>query len=128
MKDLMKYKEFLGSVHFNSEDEVFYGKIEEIDDLISFEGKTVPELKKSFNRAVDDYVVLCNENNKELYKSYKGSFNIRIPPELHRKAVRKSILEGLSLNQFVQKAIEKEIEQKKIIHQRKASPTADITV
>ncbi|HHT9147108.1 MAG TPA: YlcI/YnfO family protein [Candidatus Wunengus sp. YC61] len=42
-------------------------------------------------------------------RSYKGSFNVRISPEMHRKAVEKAIKKGLSLNQFVQKAIEKEL-------------------
>ena len=48
MKDYMVFKDFIGSVHYNSSDEVFYGKIEEIDDLVTFEGKSVNELKKSF--------------------------------------------------------------------------------
>ncbi len=56
MKDLLKYKEFIGSVHFDSDDETFYGKIEGINDLVTFEGNTVQELKKAFHEAVDDYL------------------------------------------------------------------------
>ena len=44
MKDVITYKGFLGSVHFASEDRVFYGKIAGIDDLITFEGETVDQL------------------------------------------------------------------------------------
>ncbi|MBT3749801.1 MAG: type II toxin-antitoxin system HicB family antitoxin [Bacteroidetes bacterium] len=105
MKDLMKYKEYLASVHFSAEDEVFYGKIEGVEDLISFEGQDVQELKSSFHEAVDDYEELCSKTGKKKEKTYKGSFNIRVKPELHRLAARKSIELGISLNQLVEKAV-----------------------
>jgi predicted HicB family RNase H-like nuclease len=44
----MIYKEFIGSVHYSTEDGVFFGKIEGIDDLISFEESSVKELKCAF--------------------------------------------------------------------------------
>ncbi|TGK12897.1 type II toxin-antitoxin system HicB family antitoxin [Leptospira fletcheri] len=109
MKDILNYKDFIGSVHYSDEDETFYGKLEEIDDLVTFEGKSVSELKKSFKDSVDDYISVCEKLKKPLFKSFRGTFNVRINPELHRKAVRKSLVLGISLNQFVQSAIEKEI-------------------
>lgn len=112
MKDVIKYKDHLGSVHFNSEDRVFYGKIEGIDDLVSFEGQSVDELISAFHEAVEDYVTLCRETDKPLQKSYKGSFNVRIDPELHKKAALLSSSIGLSLNQIVESAIKKYIEEK----------------
>lgn len=105
MKDVIKYKDYYGTVHFSAEDEVFYGKIEGIDDLISFEGKDVQELKNSFHEAVDDYEALCELTGKQREKTYKGSFNIRVKPELHRMAARKAIEMGISLNQFVEMAM-----------------------
>lgn len=109
MKDVLQYKDFLGSVHFAAEDEVFYGKIEGIDDLISFEGDTVADLKKSFQEVVDDYCALCAETGREIEKSYKGSFNIRISPEIHRKAKLLAVMRGISLNQLIQQAVEREV-------------------
>ena len=109
MKDILKHKDFIGSVHFNSDDEVFYGKIEGINDLITFEGKSVKELLSSFKEAVDDYIHLCKAHKKPIYKSYKGSFNVRISPALHRKAIEKALSLGIPLNQLVQKAIENEV-------------------
>ena len=109
MKDVLTYKDFIGSVHFSAEDEVFFGKIEGINDLITFEGTTVSELQQVFHEAVEDYIELCQEVGKRPFRSYKGSFNVRISPELHKKAVRKATLQGISLNQFVQKALEREV-------------------
>ena len=109
MKDVLTYKGFTGTVHFSAEDNVFHGKIEGIDDLVTFGGHSVEELIKAFHNEVDDYIALCKEMGKEPIRSYKGSFNVRISPEMHRKAVEKATKKGLSLNQFVQKAIEKEL-------------------
>ena len=111
MKDVLRYKEFIGSVHFSAEDECFFGKIEGIDDLVTFEGRDVSELKRSFREAVEDYVDLCRRVNKPLFKSYGGTFNIRMPAELHQKAARRSALLGISLNQLVQRAVEKEVRE-----------------
>ena len=48
MTDILKYRDFIGSVHFSSEDATFYGKIEGINDLVNFEGETVKQLKDAF--------------------------------------------------------------------------------
>ena len=112
MKDVLTYKGFIGFVHFSAEDKVFHGKIEGIDDLVTFEGQSVDELLKAFHEEVDDYIKLCKEIGKEPTRSYKGSFNVRISPETHRKVVEKATRMGLSLNQLVQKAIEKELVHK----------------
>ena len=109
MKNVLQYRGFLGSIDFSPEDECFHGRIEGIDDLIGFEGRSVDELQKSFRDAVEDYVELCRTAGKGLQKSYGGSFNIRISSDLHKRAVRKSISEGISLNRLVRRAIEKEV-------------------
>lgn len=112
MTDRLKYKEFIGSVHFSAEDEVFYGKIDGINDLVTFEGTSVAKLKSAFREAVLDYVEICKETGKEVFRSFKGSFNIRVDPELHSKAFEVALLEGKTLNQFVKEAIEQRIQQR----------------
>ncbi len=109
MKDILKYKDFIGSVHFSTTDEVFHGKLIGIDDLVTFEGSSVVELKKSFEEAVEDYLELCRNVNKSPNKSYKGTFNVRIKPVLHKQAARRSMELGVSLNQFVELAIDEKL-------------------
>ena len=109
MTDRIRYKEFIGSVHFSSEDEVFFGKIEGINDLVTFEGETVNKLKRAFRDAVNDYSELCKETGKQIFKSFKGSFNVRVNPELHSKAFELATLNGKTLNQFIKEAIEEKI-------------------
>jgi predicted HicB family RNase H-like nuclease len=110
MKNTLNYKGFLGSVTFNAEDNILHGKIECIDDLILFEGGSVTEIKNAFIEAVEDYIEICKQANKPLMKSFKGSFNLHVTPELHQKAAKFATTKGISLNQLVQKAIEREIE------------------
>lgn len=106
MNDILEYKTYYAEVHFSAEDEVFHGKIIGINDLVNFEGTTVKELKKAFHEAVDDYLDVCNELGKEPEKTYKGSFNVRIPSELHRQAARHATLKKMTLNDFVRHAID----------------------
>ena len=103
------YKNFIGSVHFAAEDEVFYGKIEGIDDLITFEADNVKDLKNAFEFMVDEHIRDSEKAGIPVKKSYKGSLNIRIPGNLHQKATELAILNGISLNQFIQRAIRHEI-------------------
>ena len=107
--NLLSYKGYFGSVNFSAADEVFFGKIEGIHDLVSFEGETVKELKHEFQKAVDDYILFCKKNGNPILKSLMGSFNIRIKPDLHQKAAIVALKKNISLNQLVQEAIEKEV-------------------
>lgn len=110
MKDVIKYKGFIGSVHYANEDRVFYGKLEGINDLITFEGSTVDELEEGFKYMVEEHIEDCSKKNIPVEKSYKGNLNIRLSPDLHKKAAYNATLKGISLNQYINDAIKKEIE------------------
>jgi predicted HicB family RNase H-like nuclease len=112
MADVLEHDGYIGSVRFSAEDSVFFGKLEGIDDLVSFEGSGVAELEAAFREAVDDYKALCAQSKKKLEKSFKGTFNVRIRSELHRLAYRQALREGKSLNQFVQDAVEREVRER----------------
>ena len=88
---------------------MFFGKIIGTADLVTFEGESVVQLKKAFNEAVEDYLVLCKKAGKEPEKTYKGSFNVRLSPELHRQTAILAKKMNVSLNSFVEKAIIDEI-------------------
>ncbi len=109
MKDMMRYKEYYGSVHYSDDDQVFHGKIEFIRNLVTYEGTDVKNLRAAFEEAVDDYLELCKEEGKEPETSLKGSFNIRTGPDLHRKAMLLAKSKGTNLNTVVTEALEKYI-------------------
>jgi predicted HicB family RNase H-like nuclease len=81
---------------------VFFGKIELIDDLVTFEANSACELETNFHNAVDEYLQTCKELNRNPQKTYKGVFNVRIDPKLHQKLHQEALKAGMSLNAFVQ--------------------------
>ncbi len=105
MKNVLNYKNYIGTVEFSEEDKVFFGKVIGITDSISFEGDTVESLIEDFHAAVDEYLEFCRENRKEPQQQYKGSFNVRIAPELHRRASLDAMAKNMSLNSYVEEAI-----------------------
>ena len=105
----LKYKDFLGSVAFSEEDGVFLGKIEGIDGLVNFEGESVKELTDAFHEAVDDYLAYCEEAGIEPHKSYSGSLNVRLTPDIHTRVAYLAKQAGVSINSFIRSAVEKQI-------------------
>jgi len=112
--NMFKYKDFYGSAEYSAADECFWGKIIGISDFVTFESDSVEGLKRSFEEAVEDYLLLCKEVGKDPKKSYKGSFSIRISPELHKEAAITAGKNGMSLNAFVEKAIYDEIYSRQV--------------
>lgn len=105
--DTLKYKGFIGSIEAELDSDTLYGKVLGLDKgtLVTYEGNTLAELKEDFINAVEDYIAFCKEKGLPLHKSYTGSFNIRIPIELHAKAAAKAQQEGISLNAFVKESL-----------------------
>lgn len=105
MNNTMEYKNYVGSVEFSEKDSIFFGKVMGIRALISYEGTSVKELVAGFHGAVDDYLALCEETGQEPERAYKGSFNVRISPDLHKKAVIYAASKQMSLNSLVEQTL-----------------------
>ena len=97
------------SSDLSEEDALFFGKVMGIRSLISYEGKNANELISDFHSAVDDYLSVCEAEGREPEKAYKGSFNIRISPELHKQLVVCATSRQMSLNSFVENALRKSV-------------------
>ncbi len=115
MSNTIEYKDYIGSVEYSSEDKCFFGKIEMIDDLVTFEATAVNELEINFQSCVDEYLLTCKELNREPNKAYKGVFNIRIEPSLHKKIYKEALKTGVSLNAFINKTLSSSIEHSKVL-------------
>lgn len=109
MKGYLKYKGYFGSVEYSEEDDCLFGKVMGIKGLISYEGSSIIDLKEDFYRAIDDYLEMCKSMNKKPEIAFKGSFNVRIDPELHRNVVMKAKERNMTLNNFVKEALIKAI-------------------
>ena len=113
MNNTMKYKGYIGSVEFSETDCVFYGKVQGIRSLISYEGSTASELLQDFHDAVDDYLALCESEGKTPEQAYRGSFNVRFKnPELHKRAALYAYHHQTSLNSVVEESMTEYLAQK----------------
>jgi len=108
-KNLMNYKGYFGSYELSEEDGVFFGKVEFIKDLVSYEGETAKKIIFSFHQAVDDYIKTCKTAKKEPERPFKGSFNIRVGEELHRLLAIKALEDGVSINRFIKEALKSKV-------------------
>jgi predicted HicB family RNase H-like nuclease len=107
MKDLMHYHGYYGSVHFDEDELIFYGKIEFIRALVSYEATDAKGLKQAFIEAVDDYLATCHDQGIKPETSFKGSLNIRLGPELHREVAIAAQQQNISINQFIARQLER---------------------
>ena len=110
MKDFMEHKGYIGSVRFSDDDNVLHGRIEGIRDLVTYEGTDVISLRQSFYEAVDDYLATCKKRGKSPEQPYKGSFNVRVGKDLHRRAAVFASERNKKLNNVVSEALEKYLE------------------
>lgn len=106
MGDMLKYKGYCGTVEYSEEDNILFGKVVGIRSLILFEGDSIPELRKDFESAVDDYLELCSQRNETPEKPFKGSLNIRIGSDLHQRVDQRARKENSSINAVIKAAIE----------------------
>lgn len=106
MNNTIQYKGYVGSIEFSEEDGIFYGKVMGIRSLISYEGESARELLDDFHGAVDDYLEACRAEGKEPEVAFKGSFNIRLSPELHKKIYIYSASHKISMNRYIEEVLE----------------------
>lgn len=110
MESAISYRNYYAIVKYSPEDEVLYGKVEAINDVVSFEAESVKELKQAFTEAVDSYLATCRQVGKTPDKPYSGGFNVRLPADLHRQAAILSKQQGVSLNQVVVEAVRRYVQ------------------
>lgn len=103
--DVLEYKGYEGTAEIDVGRGVCRGRILFISDLVTYEAESPRQLKKEFQNAVDDYVRTCQQVGKEPQKPFKGLFNVRVPPSIHKAASVRSVCDGVSLNEIVVQAL-----------------------
>ncbi|PIQ43078.1 MAG: toxin-antitoxin system HicB family antitoxin [Gammaproteobacteria bacterium CG11_big_fil_rev_8_21_14_0_20_46_22] len=106
MKTLIKHKGYFGSIEFDAKDIIFYGKLEFIKALVSYESKTAQGIVKAFREAVDDYLDTCAELKMAPEHPFKGSLNVRLGHELHKQVAIKASQHDVSVNSFICTALQ----------------------
>lgn len=108
----LKYKGYLGSVEYSEEDNCLFGKVLGFKkNCITYEGETIAELKSDFEGAIDDYLASCKKRGVDPAKPYSGKLIVRMPSDLHGMVAMAAANAGTTINEFINKAVSKELER-----------------
>lgn len=101
----MSYKGYTAHIEYDDCDEIFFGRILGISDIIGFHADTVADLKHAFEEAVDDYISSCQKLGKEPQKAASGKLMLRVSPHVHRASLITAQAQGKSLNQWAEEVL-----------------------
>ena len=87
---MLEYKGYHAKIYYDARDDIFVGEVFGLNDSLNFHGSNVQELKEMFRQCIDDYLELCQQLGEEPEREFKGNFNIRVQPELHRQLYRRA--------------------------------------
>jgi len=106
-KSIMKYKNYIASIEFDDEANLFHGEVINLSDVITFQGSSAAELRKAFKDSVEDYLDFCKKRGECPEKPFSGHFIVRTTPEKHRKIFHAAKKSGKSLNAWIEEKLEK---------------------
>lgn len=111
MNGTLQYKGYNGSVLYSADDRILHGRVVGIRDVLTYEGSDVKSLERNFNKAVDEYLRFCKEEGKTPDTPFKGSFNVRLGHDLHKRAALYAETHNQKLNAVVYDALEEFLER-----------------
>lgn len=110
MATTMKYKDYIATVEYDDEANLFHGEVANLRDVVTFQGQSVTALKKAFRESIEDYLEFCAARGEEPERPMSGKFIVRVAPDVHSRVVAAAVREGVSMNQWVAKALERATE------------------
>lgn len=105
----MNHSGYTARIEFDERDNIFVGRILGLRSIISFHGKTVLELRREFVAAIKDYLQDCSEQGVDPEKPASGKLLLRVPPEVHSRALIAAQAKGKSLNQWATEALQRAV-------------------
>ena len=106
MTNIMKYKKYVATVELDAEAGLLHGEIINLSDVVTFQGRSVDELRQAFKESVEDYLEglrrVRKRTRKAVYGTIRGSTTARGAP----MAVLAAKIENKSLNAWVAEKLE----------------------
>ncbi|MEO5372697.1 MAG: type II toxin-antitoxin system HicB family antitoxin [Alphaproteobacteria bacterium] len=103
----MTHEGYIATIELDESANLFHGEVANTRDVLTFQGRTLDELRAAFADTVADYIAWCQERGKEPERPYSGNFTVRLPPDLHRRIATAAASRGESVNAFVREALER---------------------
>lgn len=103
----MSYRGYEAKVEYDDEAGLFHGEVVNLRDVITFQGRSVDELKQALADSVEDYLAFCAARGEDPEKPLSGQFIVRVDPVVHRAIATAARRAGLSLNKWVAATLER---------------------
>jgi len=108
---MIEYKGYVGVFEFDEELGQFHGYVVNTQDVISFYGSSVEELKAELQASVEEYLAFCAEKGRDPEKPFSGNLSIRTSPDIHRRIAMQAARRRVSMNSFVESVLEKAVSE-----------------
>lgn len=106
----LKYKNYLGTVEYNAENEILFGRVVGInEEPITYEGRSTTEIKLNFEKAIDIYLNYCLEKHIDPAKSYDGVLNLKISPDSHAQLAALAEISGMQVDEYAKWVLEQKV-------------------
>ena len=106
---MIKYKGYIGVVDFDPEIDLFHGTVINTQDVITFYGASVTELREEMQKSLEVYFEVCDEQGKVPDKPFSGTLTIQTSPELYGRIALNAARRQLEINAYLQEVLEKAV-------------------
>jgi len=119
---MIEYKGYTGVFEFDPSIDAFHGRVVGLQDVVTFQGRSLDDLRREMAESVEDYLEFCADVGKEPERPYRGEFLVRTTPEVHRAAAIEAESSGMSLNAWVEETITSVFKERRSGYQRSKGP------
>ena len=106
---MIEYKGYIGVVEFDPEIDSFHGTVINTNDVITFYGSSVAELRKEMMKSIEEYFQVCREHKRKPEEPFSGKLMIQTSPELHRRIALEAALRRVNMNTYIQEILKKAV-------------------
>ena len=106
---MIEYKGYIGAVDFDPEIDLFHGTVINTNDVITFYGSSVSELREEMQKSIEGYLEFCTEQGITPENPFSGEFTIQTSPEMHCKLALNAERLNLDFNVYLQEVLEEAV-------------------
>jgi len=107
MATTMQHQDYVARVEYDEEADLFHGEVANLRDVVTFQGRSVTELKRAFRDSIEDYLAFCASRGREPARPMSGKFVVRVEPDVHARVAAAAARDGKSMNSWVAEALER---------------------
>lgn len=108
---ILTYKGYQGSFKYDPDADIFHGDVLHINDVVTFQGRSIDELKTALAESIEIYIEYCEKKGRAPEKPYSGRFNVRLTPKVHQRIALEASRDGVSLNHWVAQALARAVHE-----------------